>query len=78
MKVVYLRINTDFNLHQDLATFSYSTDNKNWKEIGQPYRMQFDFRRFFMGTRFAIFNYATKSNGGYVDVDYFNYKQEKY
>ena len=77
-KVVYLRINTDFNLHQDLATFSYSTDNKNWKEIGQPYRMQFDFRRFFMGTRFAIFNYATKSNGGYVDVDYFNYEQEKY
>jgi hypothetical protein len=40
--------------------------------------MIFDYRRFFMGTKFGIFNYATKKNGGYVDVDEFAYsKTEK-
>ncbi len=28
-----------------------------------------------MGTRFAIYNYATREKGGYVDVDYFNYER---
>ena len=28
-----------------------------------------------MGTKFGIFNYATKSAGGYVDVDYFRYEK---
>ena len=37
----------------------------------------FDYRRLFMGTKFALFNYATKSFGGYVDVDFFNYKRMK-
>jgi arabinoxylan arabinofuranohydrolase len=27
----------------------------------------------FMGNRFAIYNYATKTAGGYVDIDFFNY-----
>ena len=27
----------------------------------------------FMGSKFAIFNYATRSVGGYVDVDSFDY-----
>jgi hypothetical protein len=26
-----------------------------------------------MGSKFAIFNYATKKTGGYIDVDYFDY-----
>ena len=39
--------------------------------------MSYDYRRLFMGSRFAIFNYATQSEGGYVDVDYFNYEQQK-
>ena len=30
----------------------------------------------FMGYRFAIFNYATKQLGGYVDVDYFKFAPE--
>jgi hypothetical protein len=38
--------------------------------------MQFDYRRFFMGTKFGIFNYATKKTGGYVDVDFFNYTRK--
>ncbi|WP_288055269.1 family 43 glycosylhydrolase [Xylanibacter rodentium] len=71
---VFLRIDADFNLHKDLATFYYSTDGEHWTEIGKPYKMQFDYRRLFMGTRFAIFNYATKKAGGYVDVDDFSYR----
>lgn len=71
---VYFRINADFNLEKDVADFSYSIDNKNWKTIATDYKMIFDYRRFFMGSKFAIFNYATKSVGGYVDVDYFDYQ----
>mgnify|MGYP001025745751 FL=1 len=35
--------------------------------------MRFDFTRLFMGTRYAIFNYATKAAGGYVDINKFVY-----
>ena len=72
---VYLRIDGDFRLNKDVASFYYSYDNKNWKKIGNDFRMVFDYRRFFMGTKYAIFNYATKSQGGYVDVDFFDYKR---
>jgi beta-xylosidase len=72
---VFLRIDADFNLGKDLANFSYSTDQKNWKEMAKDYKMIFDYRRFFMGSKFAIFNYATKNLGGYIDVDFFDYKR---
>jgi arabinoxylan arabinofuranohydrolase len=29
----------------------------------------------FMGYRFALFNFATKSTGGYVDYDYFRIEE---
>ena len=41
------------------------------------YKMIFDYTRFFMGSKFAIFNYATKKKGGYVDVDWFHYEKMK-
>jgi len=28
-----------------------------------------------VGNRFAIFNYATKQSGGWVDVDWFHFKR---
>lgn len=68
---IYLRIDTDFRPGQDWAHFSYSYNGKKWEEVGQPFKMIFDYRRFFMGTRYAIFNYATKGKGGYIDVDKF-------
>lgn len=71
---VYLRLDGDFNLNKDWATFYYSLDNKNWIAIGNEYKMIFDYKRLFMGTKFAIFNYATKSLGGYVDVDFFKHQ----
>lgn len=74
---IYLRIDVDFNPGKDIAKFYYSLDNKKWNKIGSDYRMIFDYRRFFMGTRYAIFNYATKQAGGYVDIDFFNYNKIK-
>lgn len=71
---IYLRMDVDFNPGKDIAKFYYSLDNKNWNKIGSDYKMIFDYRRFFMGTRFAIFNYATKQAGGYVDMDFFKFK----
>lgn len=68
---VYLKIRADFNPGQDWAWFSYSTDGKEWHDAGEPFKMIFDYRRFFMGTRYAIYNYATETPGGYVDVDWF-------
>ncbi len=75
---VYLKISVDFTPGQDMAVFSYSFDGQNWTEAGQPFKMIFDYRRFFMGTRYAIFNYATLATGGYIDVDFFEVSNEKY
>lgn len=72
---VFLRIDADFNLNKDIATFYFSVDNKNWIKIGTDYKMIFDYRRMFMGSKFAIYNFATKEIGGYVDVNAFNYKR---
>ena len=68
---VFLRIDANFNFGKDLADFYYSTDQKNWMEMAKDYKMIFDYRRFFMGSKFAVFNYATKNTGGFVDVDFF-------
>lgn len=67
-KKVWLVINGDFNLGRDIATFAYSTDGKNFQKIGSDFKMRFDYRRLFMGTRYAVFNYATKQKGGKVTV----------
>lgn len=74
---LYLKIEADFNLNRDIATFYYSTDNEQWISIGKPYKMIFDYRKLFMGTRFALFNYATKETGGQVDFDFFHYHKSK-
>jgi beta-xylosidase len=76
---VYLKLTGDFRPGQrggtDAANFFYSLDGQTWTQIGsQNYRMIFDYRRFFMGSKFGIFNYATKKAGGYVDVDEFCYE----
>lgn len=72
---IYLRIDADFRLRQDIAKFYYSFDNKDWKRIGSDFKMSFDFTRLFVGTRFAIYNYATKNTGGFIDIDWFDYKR---
>ena len=70
-KRVWLAIHGDFYPGRDIATFRYSMDGKNWRAIGTEYKMRFDYRRVFMGTRYAVFNYATKQKGGKVKVELF-------
>ena len=78
---IWLRIDADFRPGQrggrDAANFFYSLDGTQWTNIGtNDYRMRFDWRRFFMGTKFALFCYATKKIGGYVDIDEFCYSKQ--
>lgn len=75
-KCIYLKVHGDFNPDRDMASFAYSMDNKEWKSIGREIKMSFDYTRHFMGSKFAIFNYATKKTGGYVDVDWFHFEEE--
>lgn len=75
LDTIYLKIDADFNVNQDIAKFYYSFDNETWTKIGEDYKMRFDYTRHFMGTKFAIFNYATQSLGGFVDVDFFEYNK---
>ena len=35
--------------------------------------LRFDHTRFFMGTKFALFYYATKEPGGHADFDRFDF-----
>ena len=55
---------------KDQSYFYYSKDGKTWTRIGNAIRMPYSMPHF-MGYRFGIFNFATKTAGGYVDVDYF-------
>ena len=68
---VYLRADFNFYQHADDADFYYSLDGTTWNKIGNTLNMSYTIPHF-MGYRFAIFNYATQSTGGYVDVDYFH------
>jgi len=52
------------------ANFEYSTDNKTFKPLGEALLMRFSLK-IFTGNKFCLFNYATKTLGGYVDVDWF-------
>ena len=77
---LFLRIDADFrpvNGHgRDAANFYYSIDGSQWTQIGtKDYRLNFDWRRFFMGSKFGIFCYATKKKGGYVDIEAFDYNR---
>lgn len=73
---VMLRVDADFRNGTDKANFYYSLDNKKWTKIGTEFQMVYNLRHF-MGNRLAIYNFATKNTGGWVDVDYFRYSREK-
>lgn len=69
-KVVYFKADCDFTNRVDKAWLYYSLDGKAWTEIGPMLKMSYTLPHF-MGYRFGLFNYATKTTGGYVDFDYF-------
>lgn len=67
---VYFRIKMDFNNKTDKAYFYYSLDGNTWQSIGNTLQMSYSLEHF-MGYRFALFNFGTKSAGGYVDFDHY-------
>jgi beta-xylosidase len=69
-KTVYLKAECDFSNRKDVAAFYYSLDGNRWTKIGSQLKMEYTLPHF-MGYRFGLFNYATKTTGGYVDFDYF-------
>lgn len=68
---VYFKVLCDFTNQTDKAYFYYSLDGEKWTDIGNTLQMSYTMPHF-MGYRFALFNYATKSTGGFVDFDYLN------
>ena len=72
--IVYLKVTADFRLHKDVASLAFSLDGKHWTTVLAGFKLVFDYRRFFMGTRFGIYNYATRQLGGKVDIDWFHFK----
>lgn len=76
---VYLRAVANYMTGK--ANFYYSTDNEVYTRFGEEFAMKYNLS-VFTGNKFAIFNYATKALGGWVDVDWFSteptFKEETY
>jgi beta-xylosidase len=69
-KTVYLKAECDFKNRADTARFFYSLDGGSWTPIGGELKMVYTLPHF-MGYRFALFNYATRTPGGFADFDCF-------
>jgi beta-xylosidase len=69
-KTVYLKAECNFRNRTDIAYFFYSLDGKSWTSIGSQLKMEYSMPHF-MGYRFGLFNYSTKTPGGFVDFDYY-------
>ena len=67
--VVYLRGSIKFG--EDKTRFYYSLDNKTWKQLGSETQQNFNLS-VFVGSRFGLFCYATKTTGGAADFDWFS------
>ncbi len=69
---VCLKIDFSFTDGRDEATFFYSPAGGQWKQLGGVLAMRYTLDHF-TGYRLALFNYATRTAGGYADFDYFRY-----
>jgi len=70
-KTVFLRAECDFKNRADKARFLYSLDGESWTPIGAQLKMAYTLPHF-MGYRFGLFTFATKTAGGFVDFDFFH------
>jgi beta-xylosidase len=69
---IWLRANADIRPGSGrLGRFSYSTDGVNFTSFGSSLTLNNTWQ-FFMGYRFAVFNYATQALGGAVTVRRFD------
>jgi len=69
-KKVYFKAECNFTDKKDVANFFYSLDGKMWMPVGTQLKMAYTLPHF-MGYRFALFNYASKTPGGSADFDFF-------
>lgn len=67
---VFFKVECNFNDLVDKGYFYYSLDGTNWQQIRNELQMRYDMPHF-MGYRFGLFNFATKTIGGIADFDYF-------
>lgn len=74
-QTVHLKAECDFKDRADTARFFYSLDGKSWTPIGSELKMAYTLPHF-MGYRFGLFNYATKTPGGFADFDFFRVSAE--
>lgn len=72
---VFLKIDCDYKDRTDKAYFYYSLNGEDWISIGEPLQMAYTLPHF-MGYRFGLFSFATKTTGGFVDFDYFRISDE--
>jgi beta-xylosidase len=73
-KTVHLKVECEFESAPEVARFSYSLDGKSWTPIGRPSALKYTVPHF-VGYRFALFYYSTKTAGGRVDFDYYRVGQ---
>ena len=70
----YFRIDFDFQKNNwgfnDKAKFYYSADGKSWKQLGNELKLPYTLGMF-VGYRFGLFDFATKTAGGYAEFDWF-------
>ncbi|WP_278021773.1 hypothetical protein [Flavobacterium ginsengisoli] len=67
---VFFKAECNFKNQADQGKFYYSLDGKKWISIGKTIKMPYTLPHF-MGYRFGLFNYASKTAGGFADFDYF-------
>lgn len=72
---LFLKAECDFRERADVGRFFYSLDGKSWTAIGKQIKMEYSMPHF-MGYRFGLFNYASKTTGGFVDFDFFRIGNE--
>lgn len=72
----FATVNSDMSSSNniDKVKFFYSYDGQNWTRIGNELSMSYDLK-LFTGYRSGIYSYATKTTGGYADIDFFDYER---
>ncbi|MFG6432903.1 glycoside hydrolase 43 family protein [Roseateles sp. LYH14W] len=70
-KTVHFKVDAEFHPAPEFARFSYSLDGKSWTPIGRPSRLTYSYPTHFIGNRFGLFYFSTKTAGGRVDFDYY-------
>lgn len=70
-KTIWLRSTWDAN---GISHYVFSTNGKSYQPFGSTYQLTWGSYR---GDRIGIFNFNTKENKGYIDVDWFRYDYGK-